>query len=113
MDGEFTVLEGSPAARKIYSGPFPATRSASYDAYRELTQKLVDDGSLVPQGALAKFSRDVVFASPSTAGAIVTGRSCNGRVSWVTDSGMTFGEWEQRGVGETRTARTRQRATLG
>ncbi len=111
VDGEFTVLEGSPAARRISTGQFPAGATAAYDAYRELTQKLVDDGSLVPQGALARFTRDVVFSSPSTAGAIVTGRSCNGRVSWVSDTGLTFGEWEQRGVEDEGPAKARHHAT--
>ena len=45
------------------------------------------------------FTRDVVFSSPSTAGAIVTGRSCNGRTTWKTADGRTFGDWEQQGLG--------------
>ncbi len=38
------------------------------------------------------------YASPSTAGAIVVGRSCNGRKEWVSTKGQTFGVWEDRGA---------------
>lgn len=33
-------------------------------------------------------------------GAIVVGRSCNGRKEWVSTEGQTFGVWETRGVSE-------------
>jgi hypothetical protein len=49
-------------------------------------------------GGLGCFTRDHVFSSPSTAGAIVVGRSCNGRNVWVSTEGQTFGVWEDRGV---------------
>lgn len=39
-----------------------------------------------------------VFSSPSTAGSVALGRSCNGRVEWVSPDGHTFGAWESRGV---------------
>ncbi|MGX5692492.1 DUF4357 domain-containing protein [Dermacoccus abyssi] len=42
-------------------------------------------------------TRDIVFSSPSTAGAVALGRSCNGRVEWVSAEGA-FGAWEARGV---------------
>lgn len=98
VDGEFTVLEGSIGASEVRTGAYARSTTAAYDAFRDLHHKLVDDGSLTLDGSTATFRRDVVFSSPSTAGAIVTGRSCNGRVSWVTDDGLTFGEWEQLGV---------------
>ncbi len=100
VDGEFTVLQGSIAASEVRTGTFARSTAAAYDAFRSLHHKLVDDGSLTPHGATATFSRDVVFSSPSMAGAIVTGRSCNGRVSWVTGDGLTFGQWEQLGVND-------------
>ena len=100
VDGEFTVLEGSLAASEVRTGTFARSTAAAYDAFRDLHHKLVDDGSLSLDNSTAKFTRDVVFSSPSTAGAIVTGRSCNGRVSWVTDDGQTFGQWEQLGVND-------------
>ena len=100
VDGEFTVLEGSIAASEVRTGTFARSTAAAYDAFRDLHHKLVDDGSLSLDGSTATFTRDVVFSSPSTAGAIVTGRSCNGRVSWVTEDGLTFGQWEQLGVND-------------
>jgi len=42
-------------------------------------------------------TRDVVFSSPSLAGAVMIGRSCNGRISWVSDDG-NFGQWEARTI---------------
>lgn len=100
IDGEFTVLAGSIGAGEVRTGSHAASTATSYAAYRALHQKLVDDGSiqLGPTPSTATFTRDVVFSSPSTGGAVVTGRSCNGRAAWVTESGLTFGAWEQQGV---------------
>ena len=42
-------------------------------------------------------TRNIVFSSPSTAGAVALGRSCNGRREWISADG-TFGEWESRGI---------------
>ena len=81
------------------TGPLAASTTATYDGIRELHRKLVEDGPLALDGSRAKFTRDVVFSSPSAAGAIVTGRSCvNGRTAWVTDTTQTFGQWEQQGL---------------
>lgn len=99
-DGEFTVLKGSVGAAGMKSGDFAASTANAYAAYQNLHSKLVSDGSLVIEGAKARFTRDVVFSSPSTAGAVLTGRSCNGRKQWKTVDGLTFGAWEQQGVEE-------------
>lgn len=98
VDGEFTVLAGSVGAAEVKSGNFAASTSNSYRAFRTIQEKLRADGSLRVDGVKSVFVRDVVFSSPSTAGAIVTGRSCNGRKEWVTSDGIQFGDWEQRGV---------------
>jgi hypothetical protein len=50
------------------------------------------------QNGVGLISRDHVFSSPSTAGAIVVGRSCNGRKEWVSTDGQTFGVWEARDI---------------
>jgi len=42
-------------------------------------------------------TRDVLFSSPSLAGAVMIGRSCNGRISWVSDDG-NFGQREARKI---------------
>ena len=100
IDGEFTVLQGSRVAAEVRaSDAYAASTAAAYTAYRALHQRLVEDGSIRVDGGSAVLTRDVVFSSPSTAGAVVSGRSCNGREAWKTEAGQTFGTWEERGVG--------------
>ena len=53
---------------------------------------------LVVDDEKAQFVKDAPFSSPSLAGAIVLGRSCNGRTSWATEEGVTYGQWESRGI---------------
>lgn len=98
IDGEFTVLAGSTVAPGIRTSDRHRESTArSYAAYQALHDKLVADGSIALDGATGTLTRDVVFTSPSTAGAIVLGRSCNGRDSWISTEG-TFGQWESRGI---------------
>lgn len=100
VDGEFTVLEGSRVAAEVRTNAsYAASTATSYGAYRALHGRLVDDGSIRVEGGVGVLTRSVVFSSPSTAGAIVTGRSCNGRQAWATASGQSFGAWEEREVG--------------
>lgn len=93
IDGEFTVRAGS-LAQSAWRG------TDRHPGYAQLHTSLIDDGSLRGDGKLAVFTRDVVFSSPSAAGAVVTGRACNGRTSWVAADGVTFGAWESRGVAD-------------
>lgn len=103
VDGEFTVLEGSQMAVSVREkDTYASSTAAAYTAYRSLHQRLVGDGSILVDGTGAILTRDVVFSSPSTAGAIVAGRSCNGRQSWKTADGQTFGAWEDRDLDVTR-----------
>lgn len=79
-------------------GSFSASTTSAYSAFRQLDpHKLLEDGSLRSDGPMAAFTRDVVFSSRSTASAIVTGRSCNRRIVWVTEAGLTF---RRRGRGQ-------------
>ena len=44
-----------------------------------------------------RFSDDYVFSSPSAAAAVVSGRSANGRISWMVEgSGETYAAWQDR-----------------
>lgn len=98
VDGEFRLLSGSvvaPAVRQ--SDRHSPSTARAYAAYRALHDKYVADGSIVVANGLGRVTRDIVFSSPSTAGAITLGRSCNGRDAWVSPDG-TFGQWESRGV---------------
>lgn len=92
IDGEFTVLQGSQAR--------PAWTGVSH-SYKALYEKLVEEKVLIPErdGSLMRFARDRVFASPSAAAAVVTGRQSNGRVEWKIDGpGITFGDWQTQGI---------------
>ena len=98
VDGEFTVLEGS-LARASWIGV--------EDGYGRLREKLVKDGALLPtpDGNLATFARNQVFASPSAASAIVSGRNSNGRVEWkVQSTGLAYGVWQNQEIEITRGA---------
>ncbi len=98
IDGEFTVLGGSTVAAVVRSSErYKQSTARAYAAYQALHDKLVADGSITVADSVGTLTRDVVFSSPSTAGAIVVGRSCNGREAWVSGEG-TFGQWESRGV---------------
>ncbi len=99
IDGEFTVLEGSHA-RAAWAG--------SQHSYKALHEKLAENGVLVPEPGsdTMRFARHQVFASPSAAAAVVTGRQANGRLEWKSESsGLSFGSWQDRdldqAVGET------------
>lgn len=94
---EFTMLEGS-----VVVGTWAGTGSAestrrAYASYRAAHEKLVADGAIEVTGDLGRLTRDVPFTSPSTAGAIAVGRSCNGRREWVWSGGM-YEAWENRGL---------------
>lgn len=95
--GEFTVLAGSVVVGSWTGvGKAESTRR-SYANYRAQHERLVADGSIVAEGAVGRLTRDVPFSSPSTAGAVALGRSCNGRIEW-TWSGGTYATWENRGL---------------
>ena len=93
IDGEFTVFEGS-TARSEWQG-------VEGHGYKRLREKLEEDGTLAPtnDGSFRRFTRNQVFASPSAAAAMVTGRSANGRVEWkVQGTGLSYGSWQSEGV---------------
>jgi hypothetical protein len=96
IDGEFTVLAGS-TARSSWIG------TDRHPGYQSEHNRLLADGTLeATDGPTAVFTRDVVFASPSAAAAVVSGRSANGRTAWVErQMGVSFGQWQLRGVEST------------
>lgn len=92
IDGEFIVLEGS-TARSSWNGVD--------DGYKSLREKLEQDGTIEVSvsGPVAQFTRNHVFASPSAAAAVVTGRSANGRNEWkIPVSGVSFGSWQNQEI---------------
>jgi hypothetical protein len=66
----------------------------------ELRQELIGNGVLAPaQGGAAegyRFTQDYVFSSPSTAAAVVLGRSANGRIEWKDEQGRTLKALQER-----------------
>ena len=100
---EFIMLEGSHIVGEwTNKGSKQSTRRA-YESYRSRHTKLVDDGSIAVDGLTGTLTRDVPFSSPSTAGSIATGRSCNGRIAWKWTGG-TYGDWENRDLDSSSTA---------
>ena len=99
---EFIMLEGSRVVGEWSNeGSTPSTRN-SYRNYRDRHAKLVDDGSIAVEGMIGRLTRDVPFPSPSTAGSVAVGYSCNGRISWTWEGG-TYGDWENRYLDPTAT----------
>lgn len=101
VDGELTVFEGSRVV-PVWDGAAGVESSRrSYSALRAKHEKLIADGTIAVDGGQGVLTRDVQFGSPSGAGALFLGTSCNGRVEWVMEESpnLTYGEWESRGLG--------------
>lgn len=98
VGGEFLMHEGSTIVGSWDGTGTTESTERAYAALREKHAELIADGSIVVQGPVGTLTRDVPFRSPSGAGAVALGRSCNGRISWVTAEGLTFGAWEDRGL---------------
>lgn len=95
---EFLMLEGSSVVASWDAiGTADSTRRA-YTAYRAQHQKLVANGSIAVGGRVGTLTRDIPFRSPSAAGAVALGRSCNGRKEWVSHEAGSYGDWEDRGL---------------
>lgn len=97
IDGEFVMLSGSLVVSLWYGVGNAVSTQRAYASYRAQHEELLAEGSIVVENGTGRTTRDIVFSSPSTAGAIALGRSCNGRVEWVSAEGA-FGAWESRGV---------------
>lgn len=98
VGGEFLMLEGSTIVGSWAGTGTTASTERAYAALREKHAQLIADGSIEVHGAIGTLTRDVPFRSPSGAGALALGRSCNGRIEWRAADGRTFGAWEDRGL---------------
>ncbi|MCD6706356.1 MAG: DUF4357 domain-containing protein [Thiobacillus sp.] len=56
----------------------------------DLREELIGNGVLQPENGHFRFTQDYVFSSPSTAAAVVLGRSANGRIEWKNGAGKTL-----------------------
>lgn len=58
----------------------------------DLREELIGNGVFGRDGNHFLFAQDYVFSSPSTAAAVVLGRSANGRIEWKDAAGRTLKE---------------------
>lgn len=94
---EFTVLKDSKVVGTWAAAGRADSTVRSYAAYRAQHERLIADGSIVVRDGVGHVTRDIPFKSPSNAGAIAVGRSCNGRIEWVW-AGGTYATWEERNI---------------
>lgn len=86
ISGEFVVVAGSTIKNKV-------AKSLPGRLHR-LREVLVERGVLEILKDQTVFVCDYSFNSPSAAAAFVAGSSINGRVSWKSECGRSYGEWE-------------------
>jgi len=88
----FVVFEGSLArtdeVASINSG---ATR---------LRARLLSEAVLMPEDEHLRFAKAHLFDSPSTAAAVVLGRTANGRIEWKDRAGRTLKEAQEAGLNQ-------------
>ncbi len=58
----------------------------------DLRQELIENGALVRDGDVYRFTQDYVFSSPSSASDMVLGTCSNGRLMWKDTRGRTLKE---------------------
>jgi hypothetical protein len=88
-EGEWIVQAGSLAR-----GDWVGDRAHNTN-YHTLFDELCESGVLQTDGKHRQFTRDYAFSSPSAAGAVVNGRSTNGRTAWkLQNDGRTYAQWE-------------------
>jgi hypothetical protein len=91
-DEGFVVMEGSIGDAEV--------RSSLSKGWRALREDHIADGSIVQEGDAIRFTRDVLFSSPSAAAAVVAGGVWNGRAGWKDEHGTTLGDLEDALVGD-------------
>ncbi|MDG2068333.1 MAG: GIY-YIG nuclease family protein, partial [Paracoccaceae bacterium] len=95
--GELVVQAGSLGRDKWVGDTTQKTH------YHKLYHELCNNGTLVIDGKQTRFTKNYAFSSPSAAGAIVNGRSTNGRTEWkLAHDGRTYEQWENDQMAEDR-----------
>lgn len=89
-DEGIVVLEGSEAA-KDYTNNLQI-------GYRELREKLVNDGTLQLQDNKYIFQKNQLFPTASPAAAVIVGYNINGRAQWKDITGTSLKEIEERKI---------------
>jgi Domain of unknown function (DUF4357) len=78
--GSHAVAESVPSMQQHVRGMF------------DVREELIANGVLVLSDGRYRFTQDYPFSSPSTAAAVVLGRSANGRIEWKDANGLTLKE---------------------
>ncbi len=86
----FVVKAGSQAVAE----PVPSMAQHVRGMY-DVRQELIANGVLALEAGLYCFTQDYSFSSPSTAAAVVLGRSANGRIEWKDAKGRTLKELQE------------------
>lgn len=88
----FVVLEKSQA---VGDDKIVPSLIAHLSNVKDLRDELIRQGVLAASGGVYVLTQDYVFGSPSTAAAVLLGRSANGRVEWKTRDGRTLKELQE------------------
>ena len=91
VDEGFIVAAGSvgPKAAQSYLSP----------GWKRLREALIEGGDLEHIGDQIRFTRDLVFKSPSAAASIVCGGNRNGRETWRNAQGVSLKKLEEGLIG--------------
>lgn len=94
--GEVIVHKGSTTPGEWVGNPIHAVSS------QRLYRELFASGVIEVVDGLGVFTKDYAFSSPSSAAQIVSGRSANGRTSWLmkSDGRTTYADWEDAQLAE-------------
>jgi hypothetical protein len=74
VDDGFIVFRGSTGLRR--------SNDSMGQGNIALKNELLASGKLIVDGELVRFTDDVLFGTPSQAGSMINGTSCNGRIHW-------------------------------
>ena len=86
--GSQAVVDSAPSMAQHVRGMF------------DLRQELMSNGVLALADGHYQFTQDYTFSAPSTAAAVVLGRSANGRVEWKGADGHTLKEIQEAEAGQ-------------
>ncbi|GAA4339554.1 GIY-YIG nuclease family protein [Flaviaesturariibacter amylovorans] len=85
-DEGIVVLKGSEAA--------PTTTNSLGSGYRELRDRLIQNGTLAMESDKYVFQNNSLFNSSSAAGAVILGYNTSGPLNWKNEKGKTLKEIE-------------------
>ncbi|MGB7443946.1 MAG: GIY-YIG nuclease family protein [Coleofasciculaceae cyanobacterium] len=88
INGEFVILKDSQA-RQDEADSCPTIA-------KNQREQLKINGKLINEDTYLRFTENVSFSSPSTAAAVISGSSRNGRETWkVEKTNQTYKDWQQ------------------